>query len=197
MNAVPKSQFEPSGEAHGARFSNGSNIRSARVTKKKVEEEQGNEDDKEEDDNHVDLTDPPPASVPATKRAKSAAPQWTAKLEAALTASVKKWTGKASNGGIAWVHVQTDMHMTKHHVMSHWKKIEHAKAPPAPRKKPPPVRVFSPYLFLFIYCSKIVMYCSRLIPSKILVQAVIVQVVTRRMRRSRSRGRWMKTRRLN
>ena len=160
MNAVPKSQFEPSGEAHGARFSNGSNIRSARVTKKKVEEEQGNEDDKEEDDNHVDLTDPPPASVPATKRAKSAAPQWTAKLEAALTASVKKWTGKASNGGIAWVHVQTDMHMTKHHVMSHWKKIEHAKAPSTPRKKPtaktptakkrPPVRVFSPCLFLFI-----------------------------------------------
>ena len=87
----------------------------------------------ENEDDQPDVEEPPPAGkrkVAAVKnKTPSKAPVWTLQLESKLTAAVQKWTGQASNGGIAWVQIQAEMGMTKHYVTSHWKKIGNAKKP--------------------------------------------------------------------
>jgi hypothetical protein len=84
------------------------------------------EEEKAEEEEKKKALLPAPGGKKQTKAPpiKTAAPVWTTRLRNALTASVEKHKGKASNGGIAWVSVVADMHMSKHYCTKEWKKIE-------------------------------------------------------------------------
>lgn len=119
-----------------SRFEDGGQLRSTRIQLKKFAHSDAPEEElnggNEEGENDQQQSMEPSPSKSAGKRAKkrqsirslSPAPTWTKKLEAAFQSSVKRWKGKASNGGIAWVHVMNDLNMSKHHVTVHWKKLQ-------------------------------------------------------------------------
>ena len=92
-----------------------------------------------------DVAEHVPAAAPPHKKkktsTKSQAPIWTPKLNAKLTKAINFYAGKASNGGTAWVNVEEEMNITKHHIKKQWKLIG---SPPTPPPPSPPLSPLSP-----------------------------------------------------
>jgi len=124
LTANPKQHTDLSGPSQGSRLVNG---RSSRILEQKLQQQQ-------ETDKVQDLTVEDAPATGRTKKGKTkagnqrgpstASPIWTPKLNAALLETVKKYSGKTSNGGIAWNKVVSELNITLHHCKKQWQLLE-------------------------------------------------------------------------
>ena len=150
-SVLPKEQLEFDGPALGARMNDGELIRSSRLfTKRNAvpsivdvddvinlsdESEEGNEGGDSDGQSSVGEESVPPSSPPSKKQNKkknkkntkpsttnTVLVKWTEELHTLLRISVGKHKGKASNGGIDWTKVASDINVSKKYAMGEWRK---------------------------------------------------------------------------